>query len=102
MIIVKDKITPIVLRAVGDLAQELNIKDLVDPSFDTIIYSQESSLGSMELVSLIADIEQLVKDELGADIVLADERAMSQKHSPFKNIQSLVEYTRTLVEEGSN
>jgi hypothetical protein len=32
-------------------------------------------------------------------VVLSDERAVSQKRSPFRNVQSLVSYISTLARE---
>ena len=43
-------------------------------------------------------IQEFLK-ELDVDLVLADERAMSQKTSPFRNVTTLVKYAQTLIDE---
>lgn len=53
-------------------------------------------LDSLALVSFITDLEQTLNDELGLELILADERAMSSKNSPFKNVDSLTQYILTL------
>lgn len=53
-------------------------------------------LDSLALVSFITDLEQTLNDELGLELILADERAMSSKNSPFKNVESLTQYILTL------
>jgi hypothetical protein len=41
-----------------------------------------------------------VADDLGKAIVLADERAMSQKRSPFATAGTLADYIELLLSEG--
>ena len=48
-------------------------------------------------MNFIVATEQRVEDELGTIITLADEKAMSQKHSPFRTIGSLVNYLDMLL-----
>ena len=52
----------------------------------------------MALVSFIADLEDKISDEFEKDIILADEKAMSAKTSPFRNIESLTSYIKSLLE----
>jgi acyl carrier protein len=54
-------------------------------------------LSSLELVSLIVEMEQTVEDECGLAITIADERAMSRQRSPFRTIGTLAEYVLELV-----
>ena len=55
-------------------------------------------MDSLALVSFIADLEDKISDEFEKDIVLADEKAMSAKTSPFRNIESLTSYIKSLLE----
>jgi acyl carrier protein len=48
---------------------------------------------------LIVEVEQQVNETYGIDIVIADDRAMSQAHSPFRTIGSLADYIETLLKE---
>ena len=50
-----------------------------------------------ELASKI--IEQAIEDEFDIIMTIADERAMSQEHSPFKTIESLSTYLQMRLEE---
>ncbi|MBD3843955.1 MAG: hypothetical protein IE909_19185, partial [Campylobacterales bacterium] len=47
----------------------------------------------------ITDLEERISDEFEKDIVLADEKAMSQKASPFRNVETLTNYIQKLLEE---
>jgi acyl carrier protein len=69
---------------------------------DTPIFGKQSPLDSIQLVSLIVDIEEGVHDTLGVEVTLADRRAMSQKQSPFRDVASLCAYIETLLSESSH
>jgi acyl carrier protein len=66
---------------------------------DTRLIGQQGLLDSMGLVTLIVDVEQRLEEEHDVVLVLADERAMSQKHSPFRSVGSLADYVCQLLEE---
>jgi acyl carrier protein len=66
---------------------------------DTRLFGGDSTLDSTALVSLIVEVEQQVNETYGIDIVIADDRAMSQAHSPFRTIGSLADYIETLLKE---
>jgi acyl carrier protein len=66
---------------------------------DTRLIGRKGVLDSMGLVTLIVDVEQRLEEEHDVVIVIADERAMSQKHSPFRSIGSLADYILQLAEE---
>jgi acyl carrier protein len=66
---------------------------------NTRLIGQSAILDSMGLVSLIVDVEQIIDQDFGITLILADERAMSQKHSPFRSVQSLADYIVQLIEE---
>ena len=47
----------------------------------------------------ILQVEEAIEDEFETTIVLADEKAMSQKNSPFRNIGTLAEYIEKILKE---
>lgn len=57
----------------------------------------EHVLSSLELVSVIVQVEELLQDDYGVAVTIADERAMSQKHSPFRTVGTLADYVCQLV-----
>jgi hypothetical protein len=60
------------------------------------IFGAGSPLDSLGLVALLLDIEEALQ-AAGYPIVLSDERAVSQKRSPFRTVDSLVRYIGTLL-----
>jgi len=95
----KDRIEKIVIDTLLELNEELELKSLTAPTLKTKLYGASSELDSLALVSFIADLEERVSEEFNKDIVLADEKAMSQKTSPFRNVETLSVYIQSLLEE---
>jgi acyl carrier protein len=60
-------------------------------SSEAPIFGPDSALDSLGLVALLLDIEDGLR-AIGCDVVLSDERAMSQKRSPFRSVPALVAY----------
>jgi acyl carrier protein len=69
----------------------------IEPS--TILLGKTGILDSHALVSAIVNIEEKLNDDHALDIVIADERAMSQEKSPFRTVNSLAEYISMLIKE---
>ncbi len=90
-------ITNLVIEAVKELGEEKEKKNLLNAAKNTKLYGLGGSLDSLSLVLLISGIEEKVSDRLEKNITLADERAMSQKHSPFLTVESLSLYIYNLL-----
>jgi len=71
-------------------------------NFDTTIYGNDSRLDSLGLINLIVAVEQNIEDEFDVTITLADDRAMSQKRSPFNTVGTLTNYIEILLKEELN
>jgi acyl carrier protein len=64
---------------------------------ETALFGREGILDSLALVSLVVAVEQAIEDELGVSVSLADEKALSQRHSPYRTVGTLAEYAQGLV-----
>jgi acyl carrier protein len=63
------------------------------------LFGGDSPLDSMDLVALVVDLEEQLRELFGKDITLADERAMSQEVNPFSKVESLTRYIHQLLTE---
>jgi len=92
-------IEDLVVRSLKDVIEVfvVPVNGPIDP--DTRLFGAKGILKSLELVSLIVDLEEKIVDEYGISLILADERAMSQKKSPFRTVSSLAQYVSMLLEE---
>ncbi|KPA18707.1 acyl carrier protein [Candidatus Magnetomorum sp. HK-1] len=99
-----DKIVQLIVTQAEELNEELENKIPVELGSATPLFDgNEGILNSIALVTLIVALEQSVEDEFEIPIILANEKAMSQKNSPFLTIGSLAKYIAILLkEENSN
>jgi D-alanine--poly(phosphoribitol) ligase subunit 2 len=65
---------------------------------ETPLFGREGILDSLALVTLIVAVEQALEDTFGMSISLADEKAMSQQHSPYRTIGTLAEYAQHVLQ----
>jgi len=98
----KEKITQLILKVIGELNEQLPPEQNLEKSIETIIVGKEGKLDSVDLIHFIVAVEQMIEDEFEVPITLADERAMSEKHSPFRTVGSLVDYIEMILKENLN
>jgi acyl carrier protein len=93
-----EKIEKIIIDTLVELNDELENENFENPVSKTKLYGT-NGMDSLALVSFITDLEERISDEFEKDIVLADEKAMSVKTSPFRSVESLTLYIKSLLEE---
>lgn len=62
------------------------------------LFGGDGILDSIELVNFIVSVEEAIEDEFNLSIVLADEKAMSRRTSPFGRVSYLVDYILELLQ----
>ncbi len=92
-----EKIVDLVIKTVQEVGYDQENQALIEANKDTLLFGE--NLDSMGIVFLVADLESKISEKLNIDIILADDRAMSQKTSPFRSIKTLSEYSKILIEE---
>lgn len=87
------RIVDLIARTLREL-DEQGVVDLAgEPvAADTQLFGETGLLDSVGLVSLVVAVEQALEDELGLQVGLADERALSQRTSPYRTVGSLADY----------
>ena len=86
------------IQAVRQLAETDGIEALRTITTKTVLLGNGGALDSAGLVFLIVEIEEMVKNEFGVDIVIVDEKAFSGR-SPFRTVASLASYLEECVEK---
>jgi acyl carrier protein len=81
----------LVKAAVKELSDELGYESLREPSADTVLFGGAEGIDSLSLVQIVAEVERAAEDKFAKRVVLADERAMSQRNSPFRTVGTLAE-----------
>ena len=89
----------VIINAVQEINEQLPQEQQLGQSTKTVLFGKDGKLDSLGLVSFLVIIEQNIEDEFDVSITIADERAMSQKHSPFRTIGTLADYIDMLLKE---
>jgi D-alanine--poly(phosphoribitol) ligase subunit 2 len=97
-VVYNEKVMTAIFNAIDEVNQIAEPEQILKKAQETVLFGEGSQLDSLGLVSLIVATEQQVQEAFGKSIVLADERAMSQKRSPFRTVSSLSEYIGTLLD----
>ena len=79
-----------------DLVIEGNDYEL-DESF--VLFGNGAIIDSLDLVSVIVDVESEIGDITDKAIALTDDRALSQEISPFDSVKNLSDYILILLKE---
>ena len=95
----KEKIINVVIDSLKELIEEEQLKGIGEVNLDTPLYGFNGDIDSLMLVRLLSEIEFNIEDEFDKEIVLANEKAMSQKLSPFRSVRSLSSYIEKLLIE---
>ena len=70
------------------------LEESIELSLESKLFGGGGPLDSMALVNLVVDLEELIEDNYGKTITLADEKAMSRRTSPFSRVQNLIDYVQ--------
>lgn len=97
----RERVVKVLKDTIADLNASWANPGLATVEEDTRLFGPGGTLDSLSLVSLIAEAEARIYDEFGANVVLADERAMSAKVSPFRSLRALASHVEKLVQEAS-
>lgn len=94
-----EEVYALIIQIANEFNEQLDFKIDVERGRDAPLYGRDGVLDSMGLVSFIAAVEQSIEDNRGISLTLADERALSQRRSPFRTIGTLADYVAILLEE---
>ena len=94
-----EKVSELIIELLKELGIENDNKSLLNANNKTKIFGENGNLDSIGLVIFISDLEEVINEEFEKELTLADDRAMSQKTSPFRNVESLTNHISNLLSE---
>ena len=97
-----DRIKLVIMNSIEEINRQLENEHQLEKSTNTVLFGEGGKLDSLGLINLVVAVEQNIEDEFDVTITLADERAMSQERSPYRTVESLLEYISMLISERSN
>ena len=92
-----DTIAHVILRQIQSFNETLTVPIDVSKGLDTVLFGQGGVLESIDFVSLLLDIEEALSEELQVEVSLMNEKALSEKRSPFRKVGALADYVRTII-----
>jgi len=81
----------LVRSVVRQMSGELGYDDLEDAAAETPLFGDANGIDSLSLVRIVAEVERAAEDRFDKHVVLADERAMSRRSSPYRTVGTLAE-----------
>jgi D-alanine--poly(phosphoribitol) ligase subunit 2 len=96
-LISRDELVGLVLKLLKEHFEESGEKVDLNEGEMTKLFGGDGLLNSLGLVSFIVALEESLEDEFGISVLLADEKAMSRRTSPFSRVSYLVDYIQELI-----
>ena len=76
-----------------------NGDDIPSPFDETVVLvGKEAVIDSLGMVSLIVEIEQALELDHDVSVTLANDRAMSERNSPFRSVGVLTDHICSLID----
>ena len=94
-------VTEVIFKAIREYNEQVPAHRRIPEAPETILFGRQGSLDSLGLVNLILLVEEHLNNDYRVAITLADERAMSQERSPFRDVQSLAGYICSLLPDST-
>ena len=94
----RKKIQKVILDSLKEFNEEKAKDEALEISNDTILLDKQGKLDSLDFVTLIVIIESNMFNKLGKNITIVSEKAFSKKYSPFKNVETLMDFIVELLE----
>lgn len=89
----------IVLRAVRAVFEQTGEPLPTALTGESVLVGPDAIIDSLGVVSLIVEVEQIVEAEHSVSIILANDKAMSAKNSPFRTVGVLAAHVIATIEE---
>jgi len=89
----------LIVKALHELDGQQTLKIPQDLKREMSLFGLDGILDSLGLVTLVVAVEQAIEDEWGVSLSLADDKALSQRNSPYRTVGSLAEYAGRLLQE---
>jgi len=89
----------LVIESLREILEQVGLLAPAKIDGSTSLIGQQAVLNSLALVTLLVELEQKIEEAYEVVLTIADDRAMSQKHSPFRTVDSLTAYIENLIAE---
>lgn len=95
----RNSVLSTIFSVIEEINESLEPTEQISKNENTVLFGKDGVLDSIGLVNLIVALEQKIESNWGRSVVLADEKAMSRKTSPFRTVAFLVDYVAESILE---
>jgi acyl carrier protein len=90
-----------IYEALDEANEDRQSQDLppLEKSPETPIHGAADGLDSLGLINFVVAVEENLERDIGIEIVLSDDRSLSEEVNPFETVRSLADYIDVLVSE---
>lgn len=97
----KARVQGAIYRAIDDVNMQLTAEERLDKTPETLLLADGGKLDSLTVVNLVVMVEEMIEDEFGVMINIADQDVGALGHNPFRSVGTLTDYiAERLDEEG--
>ena len=96
----KEQIRDIIKSALEELNEQLDITSKISFGEQTKLTGTGAALDSMDFVTLITIIEELLEEKFGRELRIVSDKAFSAQYSPFKDFSTLETFILDLLNVG--
>ncbi len=82
----------IVLKSLTEVFAQIGTPAPDKVGEDTVLVGNDAVLDSLGVVQLIVEVEQRLEETHGVSLTLANDKAMSQRNSPFRTVGVFAEH----------
>lgn len=86
------ELTQLIIDTTRAVLEEQEVQADETLSADTRLFGDQGLLDSLALVSLVIAVEQGIEEQFEVSVELADDKALSQKNSPYRSVGTLAAY----------
>ena len=98
----RNKILKGIYVAIDEVNEQLPEDQNLEKSLETVLLGSSGKLESINLVNLLVAIEENIEETFDIPISITDERAVSEKNSPFRTVETLCNFVLNLLDEKQN
>ena len=99
---VRNKILEGIYAAIDEVNEQFPEDQNLEKSLETVLLGSSGKLESVNLVNLLVAIEENIEEAFDIPISITDERAVSEKNSPFRTVETLCNFMLNLLDEKQN
>ena len=98
----REKILNSIYGALDEVNEQLPDDQQLEKSPDTVLLGESGKIESIDLVNILVATEENVEEAFGVPVSITDERAVSEKNSPFTTIGTLCDFISNLLRENAD